>query len=76
VEAEIDISGSNQCRGRLGWKGSDGEFDLWIGGAKSLQQHRKLNVGCEALQNPEMQAASDDSVLRSDLPLAKIAIYC
>jgi hypothetical protein len=57
-------------------EGLDGEFDLWIGGAKSLQQHRKLNVGCEALQNPEMQAASDDSVLRSDLPLAKIAIYC
>ena len=75
MEAEIDISGSNQCRDRLGWKGSDGEFDLGIGGAKSLQQHRKLNVGCEALQNPEMKAASDDSVLRSDC-LDSIVQHC
>ena len=45
---------------------ANGELDLRVRGVESLQQRGELHVRCQALQDSEMQTASDDTILRPD----------
>jgi hypothetical protein len=44
----------------------NGEFDLRVRRVESLQQGGESYVRCQALQNAEMKAASDDTILGPD----------
>src|SRR5258708_7069546 len=66
LEAQIDRPGTHKSRNCLCRKCANCEFDLRVRRVESLQQAGELHVRYQALQNAEMQTASDDTILRSD----------